>query len=354
MNRLNFIVTDKCNIKCDFCAVGSGPNLEGNLSFNEMCSIYDQLHKLSKIDSVVFTGGEPFIYLDEIYNTLDFIYKKNQRPVVRIITNAYWATSFNLAKEILSKLKKVGLTELNYSVDDFHQQFIPVERIKNAVEAALDLNIPVHLAHKTYPGSISNKSTYEELLNREILDLGMSTNNNFSSDLLTFSSGNTVPIGRGSDKINKSEWVPKEFSKNHCKGPCSSVFDSINISPKGFLVPCCGLIDREIPLFYSGNILENNLEDIMKKSNKNILYNWLALEGPYAIKEFVNKINPEIYFEGKYVQKCQICQELFSNDEVISIISENLDIIGTRVGLQRSMFDAIRDIELLKISNSSI
>lgn len=343
MSTLIFTVTNKCNISCDFCAVNCGPSCDGFLSANSMKKIYDNLHHLDKVGLVVFTGGEPFLYREEILKVLKHI-KLSEPTFSRIVTNASWAKSYKVAKKILQEFKDVGLTELNYSVDDFHQQFISLSMIKNAVDAALDLNIPVLLAHKTYPGSQSSKTTYERLFQRNIPDINEIRNEKLHEELLTFSSGYTVPLGRKSEKVNKIDWLPEGYAEINWRGPCTNILNSVNISPNGDLMPCCGLIDRDIKLFYLGNVLENDIEDIIEKANKSTLFNWLALEGPSAIMDFIIEVDNSIKFTGKYVQGCQLCQELFTNEKVLSILSENISELGGRISVLRSIFESQRQV----------
>ena len=54
--------------------------------------------------------------------------------------------------DILGDLKVAGLTELNISCDDYHQAFIPLENVKNANAAALEIGLPALLIHRRKVG----------------------------------------------------------------------------------------------------------------------------------------------------------------------------------------------------------
>ncbi len=121
------------------------------------------------------------------------------------------------------------------------------------------------------------------------------------------------------------------------------MLNSYNISADGYLVPCCGLVDRELKMFYSlENVLQNDILQVMEKCSQSIIYNWLALEGPWAIKEFVKAKDKSVPFLEKYVQACQICQELFSNEKVLQIIYDNIDSVGKKLSILRSLFEVKR------------
>lgn len=350
MKGLAFIVTDKCNITCDFCAPGCGPHLKGNLSAKIMKNVFKRLRDVGSVPIVIFTGGEPMLFKKDIIETIIYI-KDTSDAYTRIVTNAYWARSFKAAKQELKVLKDAGLTELNYSVDDFHQVYIPEIRIKYAVEAALELEIPVLLAHKTYRGSASSKETYEKLLGQNIPYLQDLPPEKIGRILLTFNTGYTLPIGRRSEKVDLDLWIPDEIQEDKWRGPCSQVLKYVQITPSGRLSPCCGLVDRNIPIFYAGNIIENDLIKVIEDANKNVIYNWLALMGPSAIMDYIKSHDSSIKFSGKYIQNCQICQEVFGDELKLNIISSGLTTISKILSLYRCVFEAQRAAFIEKLNS---
>ncbi|MCL5260122.1 MAG: radical SAM protein [Gammaproteobacteria bacterium] len=351
MKSLTYIVTDQCNARCKFCAPNCGSSLRGHLTAENMQYIFNKLRQKNKIPLVVFTGGEPLLFINDICAVMKTIKSCDKNTKIRIVTNISWAKSLQAAEQTLKRLKNSGITEINYSVDDFHQKFIPYDNIKFAVKAAEKLRVPVLLAHKTYPNSLANKTFYEKLLGREIpLINNLTTIDEFEKTLLAISISYTIPIGRGADKINPLKWIPTEYyansqySEQSYKEPCSEILSSYNISPSGNLTVCCGLVDRKLPIFYTQNVLKKDIMQVMEKSNQSVLYNWLALEGPWAIKEYIKAQDPSISFAEKYVQGCQICQELFSNPRVLKIIYKNLDSISKHLSILRCAFEAQRYI----------
>jgi MoaA/NifB/PqqE/SkfB family radical SAM enzyme len=57
-------------------------------------------------------------------------------PRTWVITNGYWAENKALATRRLRELKKAGLTNITFSVDAFHQEYIPLKIVRTGVEAA--------------------------------------------------------------------------------------------------------------------------------------------------------------------------------------------------------------------------
>lgn len=343
MNSITYIVTDKCNIRCDFCAPECGPEYKVHLNSKSMIKIFSDVESQMKVPLVVFTGGEPMLFKNEILETMVYIKNTSPETTIRVVTNVFWASSFASAKKIIDDLITAGISELNISVDDFHQKFIPEKNIQNIVSNCIDFKLRVLLAHKSYPNSITDKEYYENLLDMEIIQISKSSKNDFSKGIVFYSSGYTVPIGRGSSSVDKETWLPQNYTDKRWIGPCEEVLKSYTISPDGSLMPCCGLVSRDIGIFYGSNVIENNIAQEMEKHCNSFLYNWLALEGPSSILDFIKLKDPSIKFSTNFIQNCQVCQELFSNQKVLHIISENMDELSLKLSVSRCLLDAKRE-----------
>jgi pyruvate-formate lyase-activating enzyme len=80
--------------------------------------IDESMKAYDSLQVVVFTGGESFIYgrkLEEILR-----HAKSYRLMTRIVTNGYWAKSYDIAFRKLGKFIDAGLTEINFSTGDDH------------------------------------------------------------------------------------------------------------------------------------------------------------------------------------------------------------------------------------------
>lgn len=288
------------------------------------------------------------LYWKEVRRVIQAIREKSPMTAIRIVTNASWATTRPKALSILADLHAAGLTELNYSVDDFHQQHIPETRIVNAVEAASEVGIPVLLAHKTYPGSKSSREYYETLLARPIRPIDSISDSEFEKFGIAISTGYTVPVGRGSDKILADEWIPSRYmdstSTKHVTRswelPCREVLNSFTVSADGKLSPCCGLIDRNIQIFRAGDVIDEDTVRVMERYCSSTIYNWLALEGPAAVRDFINTKQHLFDVRAEYVQSCQLCQEIFSNSRALEIILGAMPEIGLALAIKRCALEA--------------
>jgi hypothetical protein len=84
-------------------------------------------------DWVLLFGGEPFIYYDLLRDSVALA-----APLagVLVFTNGYWATEPDAARRRLAGLQAVGLDHILFSVDAFHQEHVPLERVAVGIEAA--------------------------------------------------------------------------------------------------------------------------------------------------------------------------------------------------------------------------
>lgn len=97
MSSIFVIVSEQCNLDCDFCCIGR-PKNNASLDFDAFLSWfhhfwYDDSHIIN------FTGGEPILYVREIFNVI----KSIKYPKIRydISTNL----TYNLLPEIIDVLE---------------------------------------------------------------------------------------------------------------------------------------------------------------------------------------------------------------------------------------------------------
>jgi hypothetical protein len=98
-----------------------------------------ELTETQQLQTLTVHGGEPFLYLDALVEILKSAHKLNI-PQRWVITNGFWATTEAIARQYLRALKDAGLTCITVSADAFHQEYVPLKKIRNCITAALDLD----------------------------------------------------------------------------------------------------------------------------------------------------------------------------------------------------------------------
>jgi len=141
ITSLGLHITDKCNAKCVHCAFGCGPEIEGSMKLEEAKRYVADAKEL-EFEIVCITGGEPMLYpnlVEKIISECAHV----SFPEIWLFTNCFWAHDMHKACSIVEKLRHLGLTKIFTSIDFFHQSYVPIESVKNAIEASLESGLEV-------------------------------------------------------------------------------------------------------------------------------------------------------------------------------------------------------------------
>ncbi len=113
------------------------------MTMKQINELLDEAKRLGTVKWIWFEGGEPFLYYQIMLKGL----RKAAEMGFKIgaLSNAYWATCIEDALEWLRPLAKIGVASLGLSSDPYHGEDIEAERVKNGVEAAIRLGIPVDI-----------------------------------------------------------------------------------------------------------------------------------------------------------------------------------------------------------------
>ena len=98
-----FSVTDACNLHCPHCFVSRNAKKlspEKAINFLETC-------KNTSIDTIGFSGGEPFLNLDFILKVSKYA-TQNDFLFDRIMTNGVWWMTETELRDTLTKLYEAG------------------------------------------------------------------------------------------------------------------------------------------------------------------------------------------------------------------------------------------------------
>jgi hypothetical protein len=97
------------------------------------------------------SGGEIFLYFNDLCVMVERAHSLGIETLVE--TNAFWAKDLATALERLTRLKLLGLTCVRTSMDVFHEEFIPIERVLNVALAGVrcGLNTLVYFLNSSDP-----------------------------------------------------------------------------------------------------------------------------------------------------------------------------------------------------------
>jgi MoaA/NifB/PqqE/SkfB family radical SAM enzyme len=243
------------------------------MKISDIREILQQARRIKSVDWICIEGGEPVLYYPILLWGLREAKKQGFRT--GFITNAYWATSVEDAKEWLKPVSKIDISELIISDDLFHYGNEEENLSKYAFQAAEELGIPV--------SRISIEQPKEYMLQREWKGLPVRN-------------GAVLFKGRPAEKL--IEGLPKrpwqEFDK--CLDEDFSDQKRVHIDPFGYVHVCQGIT--------IGNMKKTSLARLFKRFDPytHPICGSILSGGPV---ELVRKYHVD-HDEG-YVDECHLC-----------------------------------------------
>lgn len=332
--RLTVMTTNWCNAHCDHCLNDSRPDRSDRVTLEMMRFCIGRVHRRFPLKLVVFTGGESSLLGEELLDAI--AYCNSLGILTRLVTNAYWATSKNEARRKLTEFREAGLHEINFSVDDFHQTYIPVDHIKNAWQASKEMGfISVIIANVTGPRS---KITPEFLcgeLGEEVPSVPFGASPETYPPLLDdqtcyfISEGRLTRLGRAQSFLADDYFNLKDI--NEFAGPCCDMLCNPTITSNNHLAACCGAEALGNSVIDLGDLSNTDPIDILHQADQNLIVNALALFGPVALMKFIQLVEPNIMFDERYSGMCELCEHLCRRPDVIDALGNNSAILADKV-----------------------
>jgi organic radical activating enzyme len=133
-----FSLTEACPLRCAHCIVATVLPRERyrvTLSLEQAQSYAEQLPALREfgVERVSFTGGEPLLAPEQLSLLSEAAAGTGMRCTV--VTACHWAKTRESARRTILKLPHIQNWHL--STDRFHEEFLPVEFVARAAEAAV-------------------------------------------------------------------------------------------------------------------------------------------------------------------------------------------------------------------------
>lgn len=150
------MLTMGCNAQCAHCSVEASPaRVNERFSRVELLKLIRRAGK-GGIGRLIFTGGEPFLFQEDLLVGIMTGSIKGMSVGVR--TNCFWATSKRKAGAVLGLMKLANLSSIGASYDYYHSEFINYQRVKNVLDVASELGIYTYL---DWASKASGREIYE-------------------------------------------------------------------------------------------------------------------------------------------------------------------------------------------------
>ncbi|MBL7134381.1 MAG: radical SAM protein [Phycisphaerae bacterium] len=140
-------ITYKCSAECLHCIFASSPRKGGLMPVEDARRYLAEVRKLGLGGrDVILTGGEPLLFYEHTLAIVRAAAEIGMAPLRLIQSNASWCTDDEMTRSRLTDLRDAGLGGMYFSCDPFHQQFVPVERVRRGVRIADDVFGPEHVS----------------------------------------------------------------------------------------------------------------------------------------------------------------------------------------------------------------
>jgi hypothetical protein len=269
-----------------------------------LLNAFDWIEQISKyrdgyIKVLTLTGGEPFYDPEKLNKISSFA--DNKGLFVWSVTNAFWAITPEDAIDILRRMPSIKL--ISISTDIYHQEYIPFERIKNALYAAekceIDYNINIcttSLRDLKYKKIIAK---LEKIARKESISTSI-----------------IIPVGRAKKMADISCCC---ISEEVPIAPCTTI-NSPLIMPDGKVLACCGaLLDlHSRHSLILGDLQETSLQNILDASELNPILHMLRLWGPGRLLSIIKDAGLAKNLPKKYIENCSChaCYSMLSDSEI--------------------------------------
>lgn len=131
-----------CSSKCAHCLYRSGPGREKGYITGRDAEQYMRIAKGLGCAGVHIGGGEPLLQPDKVVRVLEAADRAGVL-IEYVETNSSWYRDRDSAGDILSSLRRAGLTTLLVSISPFHNEYIPFYKVKGVLEACRATRIHV-------------------------------------------------------------------------------------------------------------------------------------------------------------------------------------------------------------------
>lgn len=309
ISSVMFELTYRCSEQCIHCYnIGSAHNDSEvshrhervELNFEQYKSIIDQFYEMGMF-RVCLTGGDPFSH-PNVWSIIDYLYSKN--IAFDIFTNGQRLCGRE--DELASYYPKIVAVSIYSGLPDVHNAITRVagsyDKSISVMNKLANLAIPIVLkccvmktnfdTYQTVYKVAADIPAYPQI---EVCVTDSVEGNKYVSQNLRLSKGQYKEILKDERiplYVGKSGTMKTIVARNSSSNLCKAGIHTFNVTPEGFLVPCCRLHIRV------GDLKQEKVSSIL--ANSVSLKKWLSL----SIKDYLECGKRE------YCSFCNVCPGL--------------------------------------------
>jgi hypothetical protein len=293
--------TQICPARCRHCSARAKPGAGSTASLEMLAGWVPAVVSIPGIKWVGLEGGEPFCVLQQLNLILELAHKNGISTSV--VTNAYWATDELKATRILQSLPRINF--LVISADEFHEEYIPLQRVIAAYKAAksqVDYLAVQTCVGPDYPQFMAR---FQEQAGEELWE---------SIDIIE---SPLAFIGRARESGIMERPLPVSELPD---GSCLFLGTPV-LRENGEFIACCQqevVLSSHPTIFHMGNLDASGAERFKSYVSSDVYFQTLRVFGPKAIAEAALKFNwgwrPRRYQRDNL---CELCMDLSGNKQVV-------------------------------------
>jgi molybdenum cofactor biosynthesis enzyme MoaA len=313
----------RCPSNCRICGTSSWPSHPETMAFNKAYDYIKQVSQVPSIKLIGFTGGEPFLFFRDISKLME--YARSLGLISKVATNAFWAKTAKIALTKLKQLKANGLEILAISADAYHQEFIPIERVMNAVRAGLDLNLILAI---TFIHGPNHEREFQQMvkffikqglgdrllflrnlddLQRHFLGARFFRIRDIFRSRIYLRESTVLLAGRARRARDECLFFEvDELPRNACLQAGRIML----ILPSGRLLWCCSPVAFDDDSFLAGDLNTNNLGDLARRIGEDPVVEYLRVYGPWHMMKTLKSAGYD--FDTHFSGDCHLCAHMLA------------------------------------------
>lgn len=322
-NYLSFAGTYQCNLTCPHCCVPI--EWTDRLDIPTAIRFLEQA-RTAGIDTLGFTGGEPFLYPE-------FLVALTRRGAElgfrfdKLMTNGVWHRDADHVAAVMGELRDAGFSgKIGLSVDKFHgirtgklAEFCRVTRRVFDKDTILSLSYASAAPDK---GLEPIRKLAEELdavidwspmLKRYLL---------VSDDLTMTLNWNHLATVERAEVLPGNPWDGTWFAEDYCEGPGQALI----VNPRGEVKPCCGFAS-DLDQLCIGNVHTDTVEDVIAKGRAHPVVGRIFSEGLTSLRDSILAEDPHA-LPGATSNHCYFCWYVLSKGVWDQTRSDPKDRVG--------------------------
>jgi MoaA/NifB/PqqE/SkfB family radical SAM enzyme len=272
--------------------------------------LVDQAADLGVFGACSFTGGDPFVYYDDML-AISRRMAEYGLPFT-VISACAWATDDDVVDEMLQPLIDAGMTSITASHDPSHEQWVPRQNIVRVVSRAVALGARAGI-FGTFYDSTRLEDLFPEFADLEEVAL------------------EDRPVAFGVGRLKQTAQSRDAFQGRELGGEPTCyrrVYHDVTVFWDGEVYPCCSVYNRATPGISYGNVYATTLREIWDRIEGSLFLRIVKRSGFRDLYALLGQLDPELARvlpnPSNAAGACQLCNQLMSDTDMSRRVHEVL------------------------------